>query len=271
MEGRKAFRNNWQIEMWQAPAKELPFCCIATWCSPCASYYLRDRVLYGDMSRYQCCGGFLPCSGHCGESKCPKFCLGVEVCLCFPSSVASTRFLIQDQLNIMNSKCDNGILAFLVCLEQLACIFAILACILQDEVCVVLADNPAVLPPSSLLYSTLPRSLHLHLPLPPYVRLTSAPTASTCARRGKAFSSDLAFSLSLLRQPPHSHPHPYPHPHSHPHSRPHSRPLPHSHFQCCCCCCHRPYPHKIELDTRDSHNAANAPPTSAPPQQTMQS
>ncbi|CAI5481131.1 unnamed protein product [Closterium sp. Yama58-4] len=189
MEGRKNFRNNWQIEMWQAPAKELPFCCIATWCSPCASYYLRDRVLYGDMSRYQCCGGFLPCSGHCGESKCPKFCLGMEVCLCFPSSVAATRFLIQDQLNIMNSKCDNGILAFLVCLEQLACIFAILACILQSD------------------------------------SLQDAAQALRCM-------ADVVY--------------------------------------CSVCACMQTQ-HKIELDTRDSHNAANAAPMVAPPQQAMQS
>ncbi|CAI5515471.1 unnamed protein product, partial [Closterium sp. Naga37s-1] len=139
-------------------------------------------------ARYQCCGGFLPCSGHCGESKCPKFCLGVEVCLCFPSSVASTRFLIQDQLNIMNSKCDNGILAFLVCLEQLACIFAILACILQSD--------------------------NLH---------------------------DAAHALRCMADV----------------------------VYCSVCACMQTQ-HKIELDTRDSHNAANAPPMSAPPQQTMQ-
>lgn len=133
IEGRRNYRNTFQVELWQAPMKQLPFCCLAACCSPCVSFLLRDRVLYGDMSRYQCCGGFLPCSGHCGEAKCPHMCLGLEVCLCFPSSVAATRFLIQDQLNLMNTKCDNGIIAFLVCLEQLACLFWCLACILQND------------------------------------------------------------------------------------------------------------------------------------------
>eukprot|EP00475_Leptophrys_vorax_P022842 TRINITY_DN31073_c0_g1_i1.p1 TRINITY_DN31073_c0_g1~~TRINITY_DN31073_c0_g1_i1.p1 ORF type:complete len:200 (+),score=15.84 TRINITY_DN31073_c0_g1_i1:58-657(+) len=133
IEGRKGYPNSWQVEMWQAPVKDFPFACITTFCSPCTSFWLRQRVLYNDMSRYQCCGGFLPCSGHCGEAKCPTFCLFMEVWCCFPSSVAATRYLIQDQLNIMNSKCDNGIIAFLVFLEQLACLFACLACILQND------------------------------------------------------------------------------------------------------------------------------------------
>lgn len=29
--------------------------------------------------RYTCCGGYMPCSGRCGESKCPTFCLCTEV------------------------------------------------------------------------------------------------------------------------------------------------------------------------------------------------
>lgn len=30
-------------------------------------------------SRYVCCAGYMPCSGRCGESKCPEFCLATEV------------------------------------------------------------------------------------------------------------------------------------------------------------------------------------------------
>jgi len=29
--------------------------------------------------RYTCCAGYMPCSGRCGESKCPEFCLCTEV------------------------------------------------------------------------------------------------------------------------------------------------------------------------------------------------
>lgn len=75
--------------------------------APCASYLLRKRALYNDMSRlfrtfmyidiyqfqfdrlslkvsslshrYTCCAGYMPCSGSCGESKCPQLCLASEV------------------------------------------------------------------------------------------------------------------------------------------------------------------------------------------------
>lgn len=88
--------------------------------------------------RYVCCAGYMPCSGRCGESKCPELCLATEVracvrdtCvlvplgvllifssdqpdfqafLCFGSSVASTRFLLQDEFNIQTTQCDNCII-----------------------------------------------------------------------------------------------------------------------------------------------------------------
>ncbi|MBA0796208.1 hypothetical protein Gohar_006995, partial [Gossypium harknessii] len=70
---------------------------------PCASYMLRKRALYGDMSRYTCCAGYMPCSGRCGESKCPEFCL-----------------------------CTEG---FMFCLQQIACIFSLVAMIVgSDEI-----------------------------------------------------------------------------------------------------------------------------------------
>ncbi|KAF3796716.1 hypothetical protein EJ110_NYTH00955 [Nymphaea thermarum] len=102
---------------------------------PCVSYMLRKRALYGDMNRYVCCAGYMPCSGRCGESKCPEFCLFTEVLLCFGNSVASTRFLLQDQFNIQTTPCDNCIIGFMFCLQQLACIFSIIAMIVgSDEI-----------------------------------------------------------------------------------------------------------------------------------------
>ncbi|KHG12519.1 hypothetical protein F383_19499 [Gossypium arboreum] len=106
-----------------------------TACGPCASYMLRKRALYDDMSRYTCCAGYMPCSGRCGESKCPEFCLCTEVFLCFGNSVASTRFLLQDEFNIQTTKCDNCIIGFMFCLQQIACIFSIVAMIVgSDEI-----------------------------------------------------------------------------------------------------------------------------------------
>ncbi|KAG7013754.1 hypothetical protein SDJN02_23921, partial [Cucurbita argyrosperma subsp. argyrosperma] len=100
---------------------------------PCVSYLLRKRALYNDMSRYTCCGGYMPCSGKCGESKCPAACLCTEVFCCFTNSVASTRFMLQDEFNIQTTECDNCIIGFMLCLSQLACICSLIACLLGSE------------------------------------------------------------------------------------------------------------------------------------------
>ncbi|WOG85818.1 hypothetical protein DCAR_0105011 [Daucus carota subsp. sativus] len=135
MQIRQGYRNVWHTDLISTMTADAPFCCFAALCAPCASYMLRRRALYNDMSRYVCCGGYLPCSGRCGESKCPEFCLCTEVLLCFANSVASTRFLLQDQFNIQTTKCDNCIIGFMVCLQQLACIFSLVAIIVgSDEI-----------------------------------------------------------------------------------------------------------------------------------------
>jgi hypothetical protein len=86
-----------------------------------------QQFLHGDLSQNTCCLGQMPCSGHCGESKCPALCLVCESCLCFTLSVASTRFAIQDEQALANTSCDNCIIGTMVALQQLACICQILA------------------------------------------------------------------------------------------------------------------------------------------------
>eukprot|EP00798_Chlamydomonas_sp_ICE-L_P023030 gene23030-30224_t len=120
---------HWRFGLPSALPQRPGYCCYATWCCYCASYQLRKQALYGDMTRYTCCNGMFPCSGRCGEKKCPRCCLCVEVTLCFASSVAATRFMIQDELRIKNSKCDNCIIGTMIALEYLACICHIVACI----------------------------------------------------------------------------------------------------------------------------------------------
>ncbi|KAM3321714.1 hypothetical protein P3S67_002865 [Capsicum chacoense] len=132
-ETRKFFQNLWRTDLMGTLKADPAYWCFALWCGPCSSYVLRKRALYGDMTRYKCCAGYMPCSGKCGESRCPTFCLVTEVCCCFVNSVSSTRFLLQDQFNIKTTKCDNCIIGFMIVLSQLACLCRIVACLTGDE------------------------------------------------------------------------------------------------------------------------------------------
>ncbi|CAM6083911.1 unnamed protein product [Calypogeia fissa] len=135
MQSRQTYRNLWHTDLSHTIQADFPYCCFALWCGPCVSYQLRKRALYGDMTRYTCCAGYLPCSGHCGEEQCPEFCLCTEVWCCFGNSVQSTRFLLQDEFNIQTTKCDNCIIGFMFVLQQVACIFSIVAAIVgSDEI-----------------------------------------------------------------------------------------------------------------------------------------
>lgn len=133
MELRQNYQNLWHTDLMHTVTQDPPYCCFSCLCGPCVSYLLRKRALYNDMSRYVCCAGYMPCSGKCGESKCPEICLATEVFCCFANSVASTRFLLQDEFNIQTTACDNCIIGFMFCLSQLACIFSLVACIVGSD------------------------------------------------------------------------------------------------------------------------------------------
>ncbi|GJZ93571.1 hypothetical protein Tco_0665636 [Tanacetum coccineum] len=113
MQLRQSYRNVWHTDLMRTISADTPYCCFSLFCGPCVSYMLRKRALYNDMSRYTCCAGYMPCSGKCGESKCP------ELCLC-------TEFThISDEL--LFSK------GFMFCLQQLACICSLVACIVGND------------------------------------------------------------------------------------------------------------------------------------------
>ncbi|KAL4592547.1 hypothetical protein LXL04_005547 [Taraxacum kok-saghyz] len=133
MQQRQNYTKIWQTNLMNTIASDPPYCCFSLFCGPCVSYLLRKRALYNDMSRYTCCAGYMPCSGKCGENKCPELCLCTEVFLCFGNSVASTRFLLQDEFNLQTTQCDNCIIGFMFCLQQFACICSIVACIVGNE------------------------------------------------------------------------------------------------------------------------------------------
>eukprot|EP00242_Pyramimonas_sp_CCMP2087_P012145 CAMPEP_0198212822 /NCGR_PEP_ID=MMETSP1445-20131203/27801_1 /TAXON_ID=36898 /ORGANISM="Pyramimonas sp., Strain CCMP2087" /LENGTH=197 /DNA_ID=CAMNT_0043887369 /DNA_START=104 /DNA_END=694 /DNA_ORIENTATION=- len=130
---RKSYEQNWNTPLLTACVADPLCCCTSFFCTCCASYSIRKRVLYGDMSRYLCCGGHCPCSGKMGEKSCPEFCLCLETVCCFTQSVASSRHMIQDEFHIQNTTCDNCLIGFMICINQLACIFRILACLTGND------------------------------------------------------------------------------------------------------------------------------------------
>ncbi|XVF73148.1 hypothetical protein PTKIN_Ptkin12aG0178300 [Pterospermum kingtungense] len=133
MAARQSYKNVWHTTIMKTMQADFPYCLYAACCGQCVSYTLRKRALHNDMSRYECCGGYMPCSGKFGESQCPEFCLCTEVFCCFTTSVTSTRFLLQDELNIQTTKCDNCIIGFMFCLGQFACIFRLIAIITGSD------------------------------------------------------------------------------------------------------------------------------------------
>uniref|UniRef100_A0A7S0QVX8 PLAC8 family protein n=1 Tax=Pyramimonas obovata TaxID=1411642 RepID=A0A7S0QVX8_9CHLO len=139
-ENRKQYKTLWNTSLMGATCADPLCCCGSLLCPPCASYAVRKRVLYDDMSRYVCCGGHCPCSGKMGEQSSPELCLACEVCCCFSQSVASSRFLIQDEFHIENTACDNCLVGFMICISQVACVFRLLACLTGNDELERLAD-----------------------------------------------------------------------------------------------------------------------------------
>ncbi|XP_056686826.1 uncharacterized protein [Spinacia oleracea] len=170
MEVRQNFRNMWHTDLLRTIQADTPYCCLSLFCAPCVSYMLRKRALYNDMTRYVCCAGYMPCSGRCGESKCPEFCLATEVFLCFGNSVASTRFMLQDEYNIQTTQCDNCIIGFMFCLSQIACIFSIVAMIVGSQEIQEASQLLTCL--SDMVYCTVCACMQGRDPVrtPPYVR-----------------------------------------------------------------------------------------------------
>ncbi|KAK9867043.1 hypothetical protein WJX84_001298 [Apatococcus fuscideae] len=123
------YQQVWKTPLWKACCAS-PGCCVASFaCLYCAAYKLHKRALYNDMSRYICCAGTCPCSGRLGESQCPELCMALEVFFCFPINVSTTRFMIQDQMRIQNTQCDNCLIGTMLICNYLACLCSIFACI----------------------------------------------------------------------------------------------------------------------------------------------
>ncbi|VAH05810.1 unnamed protein product [Triticum turgidum subsp. durum] len=154
---RRSYRNVWHTDLTNAIQADFPYCCLSLWCGPCVSYMLRRRALYHDMSSSL----FFSLANPCVSVGVPDMCAAPGTChaaagaaranaqnyasqqssdqpdfqafLCFGSSVASTRFLLQDEFNIQTTQCDNCIISSMFCLQQLACICSLVACIVGNQ------------------------------------------------------------------------------------------------------------------------------------------
>ncbi|RMZ55267.1 hypothetical protein APUTEX25_005545 [Auxenochlorella protothecoides] len=146
LEAHSGYTGLWKTDLSNACIASPGFCCTSIFCSWCVSYHLRKRALHNDMTRYLCCNGDWPCSGRCGEQSCPEFCLCTEVFFCFPQSVASTRWMLQDEMRLQNTECDNCIIGTMFAAQYLACLCWIAACISGNDILndlAILADNIA--------------------------------------------------------------------------------------------------------------------------------
>jgi hypothetical protein len=98
-----------------------------------AQYALRRKVLNDDMTKYQCCQGYINCccfkAGMCGEENCPDLCLCIEACLCNGFAVSSSRMYVMDMYQLSSDPCDYRLIRINNCLQVLSCICHILAAI----------------------------------------------------------------------------------------------------------------------------------------------
>jgi len=110
------------------------FCFQCMGCSSCCTQYaLRRKVLDDDMTKYQCCQGYINCccfkAGMCGEENCPDLCLCIESCLCNGFAVSASRMYIMDKYQLSSDPCDYRLIRINNCLQIIACICNILAAI----------------------------------------------------------------------------------------------------------------------------------------------
>jgi len=145
---RKDNTVTWQVSMCDSFCKD-PCCCLAGMIFSCPTQcYLRHKVLkaYGEWPQgYTCCQSYFGCccisNETIGKACCGILpaeseglaccCLCLESWLCCHVAIQGTRFWVMDRKQLMPDPCDNRIIAFSNCLQCLACIFEIIACIVS--------------------------------------------------------------------------------------------------------------------------------------------
>lgn len=134
---RAAFGREWEAGLQDAACASPTFCCCGLFCPGPTAYYLRQQVLGGDMRQYTCCQGYFDCccfkAGTVGEDSCPEGYLCVEALCCTHFSIQANRFYMSDTRDIKVDPCDNRIIRCNNCLQCLACLFELAACLTGDD------------------------------------------------------------------------------------------------------------------------------------------
>lgn len=77
--------------------------------------------LFSDMSKYECCQGYIQCccfkGGACGENSCPELCLCLEATFCLGLSMSTSRMYIMDKYQLAYDPCDNRLIRLNNCCE----------------------------------------------------------------------------------------------------------------------------------------------------------
>lgn len=105
-------------------------------CLPCTCCFtqilLRQKVLEGDMHKYQCCQGYVNncCfkAGSLGEESCPFLCLVLEAFFCSNLAVSASRMYVMDRYQLSSDPCDYRLIRLSNCLQMLSCFCDLLAC-----------------------------------------------------------------------------------------------------------------------------------------------
>jgi hypothetical protein len=111
-EGRVRF----QTDLMGAPCSSCPTSCCWFTCqfipfTQCLTqYFLRRKVLDGDMTKYVCCQGYFNCccfqAGSMGEQSCPDLCLCLEALCCNCYAVSASRIYTMEMYNLESDPCD---------------------------------------------------------------------------------------------------------------------------------------------------------------------
>ena len=127
--------NMFKVGMKDAPCKDPAICCAGFLCNPCVGFYMRKKVLGGNLDLYMCCQGYYDglCCGHpkagsYGDTGNPA-CMACEMCCCPGWATSATRQYVMDQYDLASDPCDRQIIRFNNFMQLLSCICYTLAII----------------------------------------------------------------------------------------------------------------------------------------------